>query len=710
MKINNLLFAGFFILIASCTQTQIQPSKAEEMTPAPPVAKIIPKDVTVHNDKRIDNYFWLRERENPEVIKYLEAENAYTSAMMEHTTDLQEELYQEMKGRIKESDLSVPVKMGDYYYYTKTEEGKQYNIHCRKKGSLHAEEEIILNENVLAEGKDYFSVGVFEVSPNHRLLAFAVDDNGSEYFTLQFKDLTTGTILEDKVENVYYSLEWGNDNKTVFYTTMDDAHRPDKIWRHNLGEEKSDVLVFSEPDESFFVDVSKSKSQKYIFINLGSNNTSEVHYLDADTPRESFQLFEKRQTGIEYTVFHHKEIFYILTNEDAINFKLVKTPVKSPDKSHWETVFGHRPETKLDGLDVFKDYLVIYEKTNGLDRLRIQSLLSGMEHYVTFDEEAYALYGNTNPDYDSQVVRFTYASMITPKSVYDYHMDTRVRTLQKQDEILGDYDKDNYVTYRLWAPAEDGKMVPMSVVHRKGIEKDGSNPVYLYGYGSYGHAMEAYFSSARISLLDRGFIYVLAHPRGGGYLGRPWYEDGKLLNKRNTFTDFIACAEYLVKEGYTNPELLATSGGSAGGLLMGGILNMRPDLFKVAVAQVPFVDVINTMLDESIPLTVTEFDEWGNPKEPEYYDYMISYSPYDNVIAQDYNHILITAGLNDPRVQYWEPAKWTAKLRAVKTDQNVLLLKTNMGAGHGGASGRYDYLKEIAFNYAFILDKLGIVN
>ncbi len=709
MNISKLLIlAGMVFIIASCTQQPSQITEKIPMAPTAPVAKIIPKDVTVHNDPRIDNYFWLRDRDNKEVIDYLEAENAYTETMTAHTKDLQEILFQEMKSRIKETDLSVPVKVDDYYYYSRTEEGKQYDINCRKKGSLDANEEIILDENVLAEGKEYFRIGVFEISPDHNLLAFAVDDNGSENYILKFKDLSTGEMLPDEIEGIYYSMEWGNDNKTVFYNTLDDAHRPDKIWRHVLGVMDQDGLVFHEPDDSYFVGLSKSKSNQFIYIALGNNNTSEFHYLNADTPGGAFTLFAERSDGVEYDVIHHSDTFYILTNEDAINFKIMKTSVNSIGKENWSTVIEHRLETKLDGVDAFKNHLVIYEKTNGLDNLRIQTLDSGEEHYVTFDELAYALWGNSNPDFNTSVLRYTYASMITPKTVYDYDMDGRNRELKKQDEVLGGYDKSQYETYRLWATAEDGKKIPMSVVHKKGIEKNGENPLYLYGYGSYGSSMDAYFSYSRLSLLDRGFIYVLAHPRGGGYLGRPWYEDGKMLNKKNTFSDFIACADFLVDEKYTNPELLATSGGSAGGLLMGAVLNMRPEIFKVTVAQVPFVDVVNTMWDETIPLTVIEFDEWGNPKDLEYYNYIKSYSPYDNVEAKDYNHILITAGLNDPRVQYWEPAKWTAKLRVLKTDNNDLLLKTNMGAGHGGASGRYDYLKEVAFNYAFIIDKLGL--
>lgn len=702
-----ILLCLFLVALIGCHQTPTLIQEDHSMTPKPPVAKIIPKDVTVHNDPRVDNYFWLRDREKPDVIKYLESENAYTEAMTKHTVDLQENIYQEIKSRIKENDLSVPVKMDDYYYYSRTEEGKEYSIHCRKKGSLESEEEIILDENNLADGKEYLRVGIFSVSPDHQLLAYSVDDNGSENYTLYFKNLMTGEVSGDTVENVYYSFEWGNDNRTVFYTTLDAAHRPYRVWRHVLGQDK-DELVYQENDESYFVSMGKTRSQKYLLIELENNNTTEIRYLEADNPSGDFSVFAPRNDGVEYGVVHQGNSFYILTNEDAVNFKLMTCLETAVSHDNWAEYIPHRPKTLLDDVDAFANYLVIRERTNGLGQLRIISTRDKSEHYVEFDEEAYALWGNSNPDYHSSVYRYTYSSMITPRTVYDYDMDTRTRELKKEDEVLGGYDKSQYVTYRLWATAPDGEKIPMSIVHRKGIEKNGKNPTYLYGYGSYGSTINAYFSYSRLSLLDRGFIYVIAHPRGGGYLGRPWYEDGKLLHKRNTFTDFIACAEYLISEQYTSPEFMAISGGSAGGLLMGAVLNMRPDLFQVAVAQVPFVDVINTMLDESIPLTVIEFDEWGNPKDPKYYSYMISYSPYDNVKHQDYPNILVTAGLNDPRVQYWEPAKWTARLRATKTDHNTLLLKTNMGAGHGGASGRYEYLREVAFNYAFIFDTLGI--
>jgi oligopeptidase B len=506
-------------------------------------------------------------------------------------------------------------------------------------------------------------------------------------------------------------VEWANDNQTLFYNILDAAHRPYKVFRHRLGTPAGeDPLVYHEQDERFYLDISRSKSKDYVFLNLESEITSEVRFLPADDPEGEFRIIQPRQQGMEYSVAHRGDQFYILTNDDALNFKLMITPVSKPSKENWTEVIPHRKGIKIDYIDIFQDYLAVYERENGLRKIRITDLNSQKTHYVTFPEEVYTLWGGPNPDYHSKLLRFTYTSLVTPKSVYDYDMDSRKRVLKKQDEVLGGYDPSLYVTKRLWATAEDGTKIPMSMVYRKGIKRNGENNLYLYGYGSYGATIDPYFSSVRLSLLDRGFIYVIAHVRGGGYLGRGWYKDGKFLHKRNTFTDFIACAEYLVREKYTNPDHLVISGGSAGGLLMGAVTNMRPDLFKVVVAQVPFVDVVNTMLDETIPLTVIEFEEWGNPKDKKFYEYMRSYSPYDNVEAKAYPNMLITASLNDPRVAYWEPAKWTAKLRALKTDENRLLLKINMNAGHGGASGRYEYLKEIAFNYTFIFDVLGLLD
>ena len=675
----------------------------------PPVAKTDPKVDTVHGETRLDNYFWLREKSNPEVIEYLEAENRYTDAMMQHTDDFQEQLYQELLGRIKETDLSVPEKIGDYYYYSRTEEGKQYPIYCRKKGSLEAEEEILLDQNALAEGNEYLEIGVYKISPNHQLLAYSTDTTGGESYTLYVKDLNTGQLLADQIPNTYYSVEWANDNQTLFYTTLDPAKRPYKLHRHQLGgDPAADVLIYHETDESFFLDVSKTRSQAYLLMELENINTSEVHYLDADQSTGDFRVISPRQSELEYSVEHHGDQFLIVTNAEAMNFKLMRASVNNPSRENWEEIIPHREKVKLDGVSAFQNHLVISEREDGLQKIRVRNLTTDEEHAVDFPEPVYTVRQSRNPEFNTNTLRFNYASLITPMSVFDYEMDARTRELKKQDEVLGGYDPSLYESDRIFAKAADGTSIPISLVYKKGLVKDGGSPLLLYGYGSYGINSDPYFSSNRLSLLDRGFRYAIAHIRGGEEMGRTWYENGKLLQKRNTFTDFIACAEHLIAEKYTASNKIVIQGGSAGGLLMGTVTNMRPELFEIVIAKVPFVDVVNTMLDASIPLTVIEYDEWGNPNEKEFYDYIKSYSPYDNIEAKAYPHILVTAGLNDPRVHYWEPAKWTAKLRALKTGENRLLLKTEMGAGHGGPSGRYDYLKEIAFEYAFIFDLLGI--
>lgn len=675
----------------------------------PPVAKTEPKTTIVLGDTLIDNYAWLREKTNLEVIKYLEAENSYTEALMKPTKRLQKKLYKEMLARIKETDVSVPVKIDSFYYYTRTIKGSQYPIYCRKKGSLDTKEEILLDQNQLAAGQQYCVIGEFKISPDHNLLAYSVDFDGSEKYLLCFKDLNSGETLGDTIRDISYGLEWANDNRTVFYTTLDTVLRPDKLWRHQLGQKsENDALVFHEPDGMFYLGIAKTRSRAYLLLYLGSQITTEVHYLSADQPHEKFKLFHPRVSGVEYSIDHHGAKFYILTNENAVNFRLLETPVVQPAKKNWKEIIAHRPDVMLSGMDLFRDHLVVYERENGLEKIRVENLKSSATHYVDFPEPVYTLDGDNNPDFNTTVLRFRYTSLVTPRSVYDYDLDKKTRELKKQDEVLGGYDQALYRSERIFATAEDGVKVPISLVYKKGIVKDGSHPLYLYGYGAYGYPSEARFSSLRLSLLDRGFIYAIAHVRGGGEMGRPWYEDGKLLRKRNTFTDFIACAEMLINEKYTAPDNLVINGGSAGGLLMGVVANMRPDLFKVVVAEVPFVDLINTMLDRTIPLTEIEWEEWGNPNTEKYYAYMKSYSPYDNVEIKNYPHLLITAGLNDPRVAYWEPAKWAARLRALKTDENVLLLKTDMGKGHFSATGRYDYLKEVAFEYAFVFDKLGI--
>ncbi len=674
---------------------------------APPIAKIEPKMTTVLNDTRVDNYFWLRDRKDPDTFEYLTAENRYTEAMMKGTAALQSKLYAEMLGRIKQTDLSVPVPRDEYFYYARTEEGKQYAIHCRKRGTLDAPEEILADENAMAEGKKYFRIGNFSVSPNHQLLAYSVDFDGDEEYTIHVKDLATGNLLSDEIPNTYYSLEWGNDNKTFFYTVLDAAKRPFKIFRHSLGV-KTDALVYHEPDERFTVELAKTSSRAYILINIGSSLTSEVRYVSADRPADDFQVVLPRVYETEYDITHHGDSFFIRTNDAAKTFRVVEAPVKDPSKANWNELIAKRDDATIEGIMAFKGYLVVEERDRGLTQIRIRKFLTGDTHFIAFGEPVYTAGVGANAEYDTRVLRFVYTSLVTPNSVFDYNMETRERELKKQQEVLGGYDPAKYESERVYATAPDGVKVPVSLVYRKGLVKDGSAPMLLYGYGAYGISMDPAFASDRLSLLDRGFVYAIAHVRGGADLGKPWHEDGRLLKKKNTFTDFIACAEFLVGQRFTSARRLAIMGGSAGGLLMGAVTNMRPGLFAVVVAMVPFVDALNTMLDASLPLTVGEYEEWGDPNGQPFYDYIKSYAPYENVEAKGYPAILATAGLNDPRVSYWEPAKWVAKLRAMKTDSNPLLLKTEMGSGHFGSSGRYERLKEMAFNYAFILNILRV--
>ncbi len=676
-----------------------------------PIAAKHPQELVTHGDKRIDNYYWLRQQDNSEVIDYLKAENSYTEEQMQHTRELQASLYDEILSRIQETDLSVPYRIEDYYYYSRTEEGQAYPIFCRKYQSLDAAEEILLDENELAKDEDFFSLGVASISPNQQILAYSTDTTGAEQYTLFFLDLKTRSLYLETIANTYYSFAWGNDDRTVFYTKVDSANRPYQLWRHTLGNNPDDdVLVYQEDNESYYLSVGKTRSRAYILLDLSSKITSELHYLDANNPGGEFQPFQPRQTGIEYSIEHHSDRFYIVTNESAINFKLMSTPVERTDKSNWQTVIPHREDVMLEGIDAFADYLVIYEQQEGLPTARIQTLATGEMTQLSFPEPTYSFYGGNNPEFETTKFRFGYSSLTTPSSVFDYDLTTGERELKKETEVLGGYDRSLYKSERLTAIAPNGTEVPISLVYKQGIERDGSNPLWLTGYGSYGYSYPIGFSSIRLSLLDRGMVYAIAHIRGGEEMGRKWYEDGKFLKKKNTFTDFIACAEHLIAEKWTNSDRLVISGGSAGGLLMGAVVNERPDLFKVVVADVPFVDVLTTILDTSLPLTVLEWEEWGNPNEAQYYEYIKSYSPYDNVTAKEYPAMLITAGLNDSRVKYWEPAKWTAKLRELKTDDNLLLLKTNMSAGHGGASGRYEYLQEIAFEYAFVLDRLNLAD
>ena len=672
----------------------------------PPVAKVVPQPATTLGETRVDNYSWLRDRTDPDTIHYLEAENAYTRSEMKHTDALQSKLYSEMLGRVQQTDQSVPTKRDDYFYYTRTEEGKQYAVYCRKHG-LDGPEEILLDGNVMAEGKKYFRVGNFVTSPNHKLLAYSVDFEGDEAYTIHIKDLSTGTLLPDTIPNTYYSLEWGNNNATFFYTVLDAAKRPYKVFRHTLGVKK-DALVHHEKDERFTVELEKTRSRAFILINVGSSLTSEVLYVNADKPKGKFSILLPRVQDTEYDVTHHGDSWFIRTNDGAKTFRLIEAPVKDPSRADWKEVIAARPEATIESVTAFQDNLVTEERDRGLNQIRIQNLTTGDTHFIEFTEPVYTAGIGANAEYDTKLLRFDYTSLVTPNSVFDYDTATRQRVLKKQQQIPSGYDPSIYQSERIYATATDGVKVPISLVYRKGLVRDGQAPMLLYGYGAYGISMDPGFNSDRLSLLDRGFTYAIAHIRGGADLGKPWHEEGRILKKKNSFTDFIACAEHLIAEKFTSPAHLAIMGGSAGGLLMGAVTNMSPDLFAAVVAKVPFVDALNTMLDASLPLTIGEYEEWGNPNERPYFDYIQSYAPYENVAAGAYPSILITAGLNDPRVSYWEPAKWTAKLRAMKTDRHRLLLKTNMGSGHFGSSGRYEYIKETAFDYAFILDALAV--
>jgi oligopeptidase B len=673
-----------------------------------PLATKKPHKLEKHNDIRVDDYYWLNDRENPEVIDYLTKENAYYNEMTAASKDFQKTLFEEMKGRIKEDDQSVPYKLNGYYYITRFEKGNDYPIYSRKKSTLDAPEEIMFNCNDMAKGHSYFQLGGLSVSPNNKYVSFAVDVVSRRIYTIQIKNLETGEILSDKIENVTGSSTWANDNKTIFYTKQDPVTlRSDKIYKHILGTDvKEDVLVYEEKDETFNVYVYKEKSKKYIVISSSSTLTSEYQFLDADKPDDKFKMFQPRVRGLEYSISHFGDHFYVLTNKDkATNFKLMKTPVTATLKDNWKDVIPHREDVLLEDTEIFKDYLVVEERANGLTKLRIMPWSGKGEYYLPFDSETYSLYTTANVDFDTNILRYGYQSLTTPSSIIDFNMTTKTKEVKKEQQVLGGkFDKKNYEEKRIWATAIDGTKVPISMVYKKGIKLDGKNPLLQYAYGSYGYSMDCTFSSSRLSLIDRGFIFAIAHIRGGEDLGRPWYDNGKLLKKKNTFTDFIDCSKFLISEKYTSTDHLYAEGGSAGGLLMGAVINMAPELYHGVIAQVPFVDVITTMLDDSIPLTTGEYDEWGNPNEKEYYEYMKSYSPYDNVKAQKYPNLLVTTGLHDSQVQYWEPAKWVAKLRTIKTDNNLLFLDTNMKTGHGGASGRFEALKEVAKEFSFLLD------
>lgn len=672
-----------------------------------PKAKKIEKLLEMHDDRRIDPYFWLNERENPEVLKYLEEENAYCDEMMKDTEDLQQLLFDEMKARYKEDDESLPYFFNEYWYLVRYEKGKEYPIFSRKFQTLENEEEILVDVNILAEGEKFFEVGSVAVSPDNKLISYSTDNLGRRIYTINFKNLETGEVFQDQIYNTTGKVVWANDNQHVFYIRKDDNLRAFQVFRHHLGTPaEDDVLVFHEKDESFDVNVFKTKSLEYIFISSSSTISDEMRFIPADNVFADWTIIQPRIEDLEYSVEHYQDEFYIITNaDDATNFKIVKTKVSQPGIENWVEVIPHRKETLLEGFEIFKDYLVLEERTKGLLHIKIIANHSGNSHYLQFSDPTYTAYIGLNLEFNTQKLRFGYTSLTKPNSTLEYDMKEKTTKILKEQEVLGGkFFTENYISERIWAPSRDGKKkIPISLVYHKNTPKSADTPLLLYGYGSYGHTVDASFSNVRLSILDRGFIYAIAHIRGGEYLGREWYEEGKMLNKKNTFFDFIDAGKYLISENYTSEKHLYAMGGSAGGLLMGAVINYEPQLFNGIVAQVPFVDVVTTMLDETIPLTTGEFDEWGNPKIKKYYDYMKSYSPYDNVEAKNYPNMLITTGLHDSQVQYWEPAKWTAKLRELKTDSNILVFKTDMSAGHGGASGRFESLKEDALEYAFLL-------
>ncbi len=677
----------------------------------PPVAKKETKLTKIHGLELKDDYFWLRNKKNPEVIKYLEAENAYTEAAMKAHQPFVDNLYKEMLGRIKQTDLSVPYKLGEYWYYTKTEEGKQYPMYFRSRKQNGDDEKLVLDQNEMAKGYKYFAIGSFDVSDDGNLLAFSTDTTGYRQYTLQVKDLRTSKILPNKIERVT-SVEWASDNKTLFVVQENDVtKRSDKFWRHDLNSNKTD-LAFEEKDVLFNLGVGRSRDKKMLFLTSYAKTMREARYLPAEMTMGEWKIVLPRQVNHEYAVDHYNGEFYITTNKNAENFRVVRAPLADPNEENWKDFIAHNPAIKIDDIDFFKDFAIVSELENGLEYLRVLDLKgknrAGKSYRIATPENVYTINVSVNPEFDTPAVRYEYASMITPNSTYEYNFKTKKSELLKQQEVLGDFDKTKYETQRLWSTSRDGVKVPISMVMKKGTKLDGSSPMLLYAYGSYGASMTPNFSSARLSLVDRGMIYAIAHIRGGSELGEKWRQEGRMFKKLNTFYDFVDSADWLIKNKYTSPDRLVIQGGSAGGMLMGGVVNIAPKLFKAAIVQVPFVDVINTMLDDTLPLTTEEWIEWGNPNEKEAFDYMIKYSPYDNVKAQDYPNMLIETSLNDSQVPYWEGAKFAAKLRSVKTDNNTILLKTNMGAGHGGSSGRYDRLKEVAFDYAYALSQVGI--
>lgn len=678
----------------------------------PPVAKKIPHEMVMHGDVRVDNYYWLRDmdRQDPEILAYLEEENAYTRSMLSHVEDLRERLFEELKGRIKQTDMSVPYLYDGFYYYTRFEAEKEYPIYCRKQGTLAAQEQVMLDVNDLAAGFNYYQVAGNNISTNNRLLAFGEDTLSRRIYTIRFKDLETGEFLPDRIDRTSGASVWANDNKTLFYVRKEAVTlRSFKVYKHVLGTDPElDEEIYHETDPTFNVGIGKSKSKKWVYIHSGATVSDEYRILDADHPEGEWKIFQPRQRDLEYGIAHFEDHFYVLTNHQARNFRLMKVHEANTGIEHWTELIAHRDNVLLEDVDVFSDYLVLTEKSEAENKLRVIDWKSGVEHYIEFTEEAHHVTTGVNPDFHTHKLRFGYQSMTTPISVFEYDMQTRERILLKQQEVLGNFSKDNYESKRLWTTARDGARVPLSMVYRKGTQLRPDTPLLLYGYGAYGINIDPYFSPSRISLLDRGFVFVIAHIRGSQMMGRQWYDNGRMLNKKNSFNDFIDCAEFVIGEGYTSPKHLYAMGGSAGGLLMGAVVNLRPDLWNGVIAAVPFVDVVTTMLDDSIPLTTGEYDEWGNPHNEEYYFYIKSYSPYDNVEAKAYPNMLVTTGLHDSQVQYWEPAKWVARLRDMKTDNNLLLLHTNMDFGHSGASGRFEVFREISLEYAFLLSLEGI--
>ena len=703
------LILSFVIAMSTSISAQNWPSVK------PPIAEKQEFVRVIHGDEVKDPYYWMidyftKGKDSTKVVNYLKDENTYWETMMKDTEPLRNELFQEMKARIKEKDESVPTLKNGYYYYTKTENGKQYYKYCRKKGNLNAPEEILLDVDKMAEGKPYYSATGFSISPDNQKLIFGVDDVSRRQYHLFLKDLKSGKITDLKIKNTTGSATWANDNKTIFYTSKNEITLlSEKIMRHILGTDSSkDAVVYDEKDKSNYIGIGKSKNDKFILISSAATTSSEVRYINADKPFDDFKVFQPRMKDVLYEVTPLEDKFLITTNKDALNFKVMETPLDKTEVANWKDFIPHRKDVLVEGIDEFKNYLVLSERQNGLSQLVIMDRKTGNKEFLKFDEPDYTVYPSGNPEYNTDNFRFGYTSMITPSTQYEQNLKTGARKILKQQEVLGGYNKNEYTTERVFATAKDGTKIPISIVYKKGIIKNDKTPTLLYAYGSYGNSSDATFSSSRLSLLNRGFVYALTHVRGGQEMGRQWYEDGKMMKKKNTFTDFIDSGEFLVKEGYTSPEHLFAQGGSAGGLLMGAIANMKPELWKGVIAQVPFVDVVNTMLDESIPLTTNEFDEWGNPKNKDAYFYMKSYSPYENVEKKNYPNLLVTTGLHDSQVQYFEPAKWVAKLRDSKTDNNVILLKTDMNYGHGGASGRFDYLKDVALIYAFMLKLEGI--